>query len=84
MQGNCNTPILPEDIKKAILHSYTLLSGAGREAVSVAVRSSATAEDLPTASFAGQHDLFLNIEGEETLLFIEQSYNIDRRVHFIN
>jgi pyruvate,water dikinase len=63
--------ILPDDIKKAILQSYTLLSGAGRGAVSVAVRSSATAEDLPTASFAGQHDLFLNIEGEENLLLIK-------------
>ena len=59
---------LPDDIKKVILQSYTLLGGAGKEAISVAVRSSATAEDLPTASFAGQHDSFLNIEGEENLL----------------
>ncbi len=59
---------LPHDIKKAILESYTLMGGAGKEAISVAVRSSATAEDLPTASFAGQHDSFLNIEGEENLL----------------
>jgi pyruvate, water dikinase len=36
--------------------------------ISVAVRSSATAEDLPTASFAGQHDSFLNIEGEDNLM----------------
>jgi pyruvate,water dikinase len=36
--------------------------------LSVAVRSSATAEDLPTASFAGQHDTYLNIRGEEMLL----------------
>ncbi len=43
------------------------MGGKGSE-VSVAVRSSATAEDLPTASFAGQHDSFLNIEGEEELL----------------
>jgi pyruvate,water dikinase len=38
------------------------------EDLSVAVRSSATAEDLPTASFAGQHDTFLNVVGEEMLL----------------
>ena len=38
------------------------------ESISVAVRSSATAEDLPTASFAGQHDTFLNIRTEKELL----------------
>ncbi len=59
---------LPDDVKKAILQSYILLGGADKKAISVAVRSSATAEDLPTASFAGQHDSFLNIEGEENLL----------------
>ena len=36
--------------------------------LSVAVRSSATAEDLPTASFAGQHDTYLNVQGEEMLI----------------
>jgi pyruvate, water dikinase len=40
----------------------------GATPLSVAVRSSATAEDLPNASFAGQHDTFLNIHGEEMLL----------------
>ncbi len=40
----------------------------GNTPLSVAVRSSATAEDLPNASFAGQHDSFLNIEGEEALI----------------
>lgn len=49
-----------------ILASYKNLSG--KEAKSVAVRSSATAEDLPEASFAGQHDTYLNIKGQEHLL----------------
>ena len=39
-----------------------------KEHCAVAVRSSATAEDLPDASFAGQHDTFLNIEGRKALL----------------
>lgn len=51
---------------KAIKDAYRNLSGKGNKAV--AVRSSATAEDLPDASFAGQHDTFLNISGEEAVL----------------
>lgn len=51
-----------EDIKKA----YLDLCGKGLKAV--AVRSSATAEDLPDASFAGQHETYLNIKGEDQLL----------------
>ncbi len=58
---------LPEDLKKEIIKGYrALITGQGN--VSVAVRSSATAEDLPTASFAGQHESFLNIRGEENVL----------------
>ncbi len=57
----------PDDVKSEILQSYRRLSGIHNN-ISVAVRSSATAEDLPTASFAGQHDSFLNIQGEEKLL----------------
>lgn len=57
---------LPEVLKSDILESYRKL--ASNQPISVAVRSSATAEDLPTASFAGQHDSFLNINGEENLL----------------
>lgn len=53
-------------MKEDFLKAYREL--AKGEKISVAVRSSATAEDLPTASFAGQHDSFLNIEGEENLL----------------
>lgn len=59
--------ILPAKLKEEILSSYRNLSDQDSN-VSVAVRSSATAEDLPTASFAGQHDSFLNIRGDDTLL----------------
>lgn len=57
---------IPDSIQKEILTAYDHLK-SGKE-ISVAVRSSATAEDLPTASFAGQHDSFLNIKGGENLL----------------
>ncbi|MET0528171.1 MAG: phosphoenolpyruvate synthase [Microvirga sp.] len=59
----------PEPIANAINQSYWELSRrAGVEAVSVAVRSSATAEDLPQASFAGQQETFLNVRGARDLL----------------
>ena len=59
----------PEPLANAINQSYWELSRrAGVEAVSVAVRSSATAEDLPQASFAGQQETFLNVRGERDLL----------------
>jgi len=59
---------LPEDVKQEIVKAYRTLDIPGDQPFAVAVRSSATAEDLPTASFAGQHDSFLNIEGDENLL----------------
>jgi pyruvate,water dikinase len=60
---------LPEDLEKAVLDAYAKLSASyGRKDVDVAVRSSATAEDLPNASFAGQQETFLNINGEAQLL----------------
>jgi pyruvate,water dikinase len=59
----------PEDIAEAIRSHYrTLAERAGLDRLSVAVRSSATAEDLPDASFAGQQETFLNISGERELL----------------
>ncbi|WP_071674098.1 phosphoenolpyruvate synthase [Nioella nitratireducens] len=59
----------PEDIRQDILTSYAALStAAGQADLPVAVRSSATAEDLPDASFAGQQETFLNITGAEALL----------------
>lgn len=55
----------PEDLGNEVRGAYRALS---EEGASVAVRSSATAEDLPTASFAGRHESFLNIQGEDALL----------------
>ncbi len=54
------------EFNKAITDAYKNLCGDTN--VAVAVRSSATAEDLPDASFAGQHDTYLNIEGKEAVL----------------
>ncbi|PPJ45000.1 phosphoenolpyruvate synthase [Rhizobium sp. KAs_5_22] len=59
----------PADIETAIRAAYRELSKrAGVDEVEVAVRSSATAEDLPDASFAGQQETFLNIKGETALI----------------
>jgi pyruvate,water dikinase len=59
---------LPDDLVTEIRAAHAvLLDEYGREAT-VAVRSSATAEDLPSASFAGQHETFLNVAGETRLL----------------
>jgi len=59
----------PEDTAKAIRTAYRdLCTRAGKQSTDVAVRSSATAEDLPDASFAGQQETFLNIRGEAALL----------------
>ena len=57
-----STP-LPADLETAILEAYRRLGSP-----SVAVRSSATAEDLPDASFAGQQETFLNVHGEGALI----------------
>ena len=59
---------LPPELEAALLTAYRGLAGPGGEPASVAVRSSATAEDLPEASFAGQQDTFLHIQGEAQLL----------------
>ena len=59
----------PHEIADAIRSAYRdLCSRVGKEDADVAVRSSATAEDLPSASFAGQHESYLNIRGETALL----------------
>jgi pyruvate,water dikinase len=59
----------PEKTAEAIRAAYRDLCGrAGKQSTDVAVRSSATAEDLPDASFAGQQETFLNIRGEAALL----------------
>lgn len=59
---------IPSDFKLEIISAYKELCGNEGREVDVAVRSSATAEDLPTASFAGQHDSFLNISGAEDVV----------------
>ena len=59
---------LPADLTDAILAAYRQLAAPDGTLPAVAVRSSATAEDLPDASFAGQQETFLHIEGEEALL----------------
>ena len=59
------TPFQPR-LEKEILESFEKMSG-GRD-IAVAVRSSATAEDLPDASFAGQQETFLNVRGRDALL----------------
>jgi len=57
---------MPGIIQEEMLAAYKSLSGTAP--IAVAVRSSATAEDLPTASFAGQHESYLNITGDTALL----------------
>ncbi|MDR3606633.1 MAG: phosphoenolpyruvate synthase [Oligoflexia bacterium] len=60
---------LPLDLEKQILDSYDRLSREGGVPfIDVAVRSSATAEDLPGASFAGQQETYLNVQGHALLL----------------
>ncbi len=59
---------LPADLEGAILTAYAELQGGDAEPVSVAVRSSATAEDLPDASFAGQQETYLNVQGRLALV----------------
>ena len=59
---------LPQDLKKEIAGSYKKLCRQSGANTDVAVRSSATAEDLPDASFAGQQETYLNIRGDEALI----------------
>ena len=59
---------LPDDLEKEICTAYKAMEKQYGTNCSVAVRSSATAEDLPEASFAGQQDTFLNIQGTKELL----------------
>ncbi|TMH75271.1 MAG: phosphoenolpyruvate synthase [Betaproteobacteria bacterium] len=58
---------LPKQLQSEVAQAYEELTG-GDESVSVAVRSSATAEDLPDASFAGQQETFLNIRGLDNVM----------------
>ena len=77
---------LPRDLQQAIRAGYRKLAGQYGEGLSLAVRSSATAEDLPNASFAGQQETFLNVRGEESLLDACRrcfaSLFTDRAIHY--
>ena len=70
IQALIGKPELPEEIADEIVKAYGTLQG---ENPSVAVRSSANAEDLPDMSFAGQQDTYLNVRGEQALLAAVQN-----------
>jgi pyruvate,water dikinase len=59
---------IPEEIEEELLDAFRDLKDREESVSSVAVRSSATAEDLPDASFAGQHESYMNISNQEELL----------------
>ncbi|MHB1229551.1 MAG: phosphoenolpyruvate synthase [Halothiobacillus sp.] len=77
---------LPDDLATEIIAAYRKLQAEYGDEVGLAVRSSATAEDLPTASFAGQQDTFLNIRGDQNLLDACRrdfaSLFTDRAIHY--
>jgi len=80
---NCN---LPQDLQQDILKGYERLRLEYGNNLSLAVRSSATAEDSPEASFAGQNDTYLNISSDEELLDAYKrclaSNFTDRSIHY--
>ena len=67
IQKTIITGKIPEEVAREVIAGYKKLSGLLKQAL-VAVRSSATAEDLPSASFAGQQATLLNIKGEANLV----------------
>ncbi|MBP8296940.1 MAG: phosphoenolpyruvate synthase, partial [Burkholderiales bacterium] len=77
---------LPDDLKDEILAAYRSLQDEYGPTLSLAVRSSATAEDLPDASFAGMHESFLNVHGDAQLLDACRrcfaSIFTDRAIHY--
>ncbi|HHM05637.1 MAG TPA: phosphoenolpyruvate synthase, partial [Gammaproteobacteria bacterium] len=77
---------IPDDLAAEIQAAYETLQAEYGEEVSLAVRSSATAEDLPTASFAGQQETYLNIQGANALLVAVRcclaSLFTDRAIHY--
>lgn len=64
----CLKANIPDSLKQPVIEAYSVLCKKTNSIQEVAVRSSATAEDLPDASFAGQHESFLNVKGEKDLL----------------
>jgi pyruvate, water dikinase len=77
---------LPADLRREILDAYHSLRQEYGPSLSLAVRSSATAEDLPDVSFAGAHETYLNVEGDEQLLDACRrcfaSLFTDRAIHY--
>ncbi|HXW32366.1 MAG TPA: phosphoenolpyruvate synthase [Acidimicrobiales bacterium] len=77
---------LPAEVSAEILDGYRALRRQYGEDVSLAVRSSGTAEDLPNASFAGQHETYLNVRGDNALLDACRrcfaSLFLDRAIHY--
>ncbi|HVS75684.1 MAG TPA: PEP/pyruvate-binding domain-containing protein, partial [Steroidobacteraceae bacterium] len=77
---------LPDELRSEILDAYRALRAEYGQEVAVAVRSSATAEDLPTASFAGQQETFLNVQGQASLALAVRrcfaSLFTDRAIHY--
>ena len=81
---------LPEDLERAIRDAYSGLCAQYGPNTDVAVRSSATAEDLPEASFAGAHETYLNVRGENAVceackkcfasIFTDRAFNY-REIH---
>ena len=76
---------LPEKVHEAIIGAYRQLCSRLGRTPEVAVRSSATAEDLPDASFAGQQDTILNVRGEDHLRAASLlRIPLDRPSHFLS
>lgn len=68
VRGIIRNAEFPDDLRQAIIEAYKKMEEEYGSNVDVAVRSSATAEDLPDASFAGQQETFLNIRGVDALI----------------
>jgi len=77
---------IPKDLRAGILQAYARLREQYGKELSLAVRSSATAEDLPTASFAGQQETYLNVRGDDALIDACRrcfaSLFTDRAIHY--
>jgi len=76
MRKHLESRAMPKDIERSIIKAYQeLCKHSGKKDVAVAVRSSATAEDLPGASFAGQQDTFLNVTQKDLLKSIKKCWS---------
>jgi len=77
---------IPSDLRAEIVDAYHALQSEYGGELTVAVRSSATAEDLPGASFAGQHESFLNVKGDEQVITAYSrclaSLFMERAIHY--